>query len=58
MKRCFTTINNLYRALDTQKCVESLEGNKVRENSYSEIAKGNRAEWLGHAEKQIKLKVS
>ena len=45
--------NNLYCALDT-KSVKTLKGNnceKKREHSHSEIAKANRAEWLGHAEK-------
>ena len=45
--------NNLYCALDT-KSVKTLKGNnceKKREHSHSEIAKANRTEWLGHAEK-------
>ena len=45
--------NNLYCALDT-KSVKTLKGNnceKKREHSHSEIAKANRAEWLGHAKK-------
>jgi len=53
-----TTIynNNLYCAFDT-KSVKTLKGNncgKKRErsgHSHLEIAKANRAEWLGHAEK-------
>ena len=45
--------NNLYCALDT-KSVKTLKGNnceKKREHSHSEIARANRAEWLGHGEK-------
>ena len=58
--------NNLYCALDT-KSVNTLKGNncekkqqerepgnevvKKREHSHTEIAKANRAEWVGHAEK-------
>ena len=44
--------NNLYCALDT-KSVKTLKGNNCekREHSHSEIARANRAEWLGHAEK-------
>ena len=44
--------NNLYCAPDT-KSVKTLKGNNCekREHSHSEIAKANRAEWLGHAEK-------
>ena len=40
-------------ALDT-KIVKTLRGNnctKKREHSHSEIAKANRAQWLGHVEK-------
>ena len=45
--------NNLYCALGT-KSVKTLKVNdceKKREHSHSEIARANRAEWLGHAEK-------
>ena len=45
--------NNLYCALDTIEGVRKFKGNicKEREHSHSEIARANRAERLGHAEK-------
>ena len=54
--------NNLYCALDTKrvKTLKALKGNnceKKREHSHSEIARANRAEWLGHAEKQLDIKI-
>ena len=42
--------NNLYCALDT-KSVKTLKGKKKREHSHAKIARANRTECLGHAEK-------